>query len=775
MLPNVTLLTSRPVISCCLRAIAAMLSLETIGESRHVRAMTVQHDTVVTLDVTGMTCAACSTRVERVLARLPGVRSANVSLPLERADVAIDAGFKPQTLIEAVAGAGYQAHIRGDSTEERRAQRLARNAEKAIERRHTVGMATLASVLAVPFLFEMVRMLGGAEGHWLNPWVQAGLASIAQFVCGWRFYRGAWASLRGGFTNMDVLVALGTTTAYGISLFNLVSGRTHHGGGLYFEAGVIVLAFLLIGKVLEGQAKSGASAALEALAAGAPRLALKLVGGLEAEVDAATLAVGDRVVVKPGAQVPADGKIAEGTAAFDESLITGESLPVSRIAGDGVIAGSVASGGRVIVEVTATGDDTRLSRIARLIEDAEIAKSPVQQMADRISAIFVPAVMLIALGAGLYWWFALGNGEQALLIAVDVLVVACPCALGLAMPIALVAGANAAARAGLIVTDHAALEAAGRVTRVAFDKTGTLTVGRPTLAGMASVGTPGQSLVFAASLAAGSDHPLDRALIGAASEAGLALPAVTDFLATPGRGVCGRVDGTELKLGNAAYMRESGIAEADIAALLAKPELASAGSIALLAEQGQLRAGFGFADQPRPEVGAAIAALHRLGVAVTVLSGDRPEAVKAFAAQVGLDDARGGLAPEAKIRAVGELKAAGDIVALVGDGINDAPALRAADLGMAMGSGTDAAKAAAAVTLARPDPRLVPAMIETGRATRAAIAQNLGFAFVFNGIGIPLAAMGKLSPAIAGAAMAASSVCVVLNAWRLARRDFAPK
>lgn len=741
--------------------------------SRHVWLMALVDDNHVTLDVTGMTCAACSARVEKVLSRIGGVKSAAVSLPLERADITIASDVTATDLISAIEGAGYHAYLRGGNAEERAQRRQERAAEAATERKRTLYLAGLAVALALPFSIDMVRMLLGAHDHLLPPVVQAVLATVAQFICGWRFYRGAFASLRNGFANMDVLVSLGTSAAYGFSLYNLLLDRVHHGGGLYFEASVTVIAFLLLGKVLEGQAKSGASASLAALTASAPRKALKIVGGLEADVDVATLARGDLIAVRPGAIVPVDGVIAEGEASFDESLITGESLPVRRVAGHAVVTGSIASGGRVIVQVTALGDDTRLARIARLIEDAEIAKSPTQQMADKISAVFVPMVIAIAAASGLYWWFAGGEIERALLIAVAVLVVACPCALGLATPIALVAGANAAARAGLIVTDHGALEAAGRVTRVAFDKTGTLTEGHPTVSGIASNGPLEEILPLAAALASRSDHPLDRAIVGAASDHGLALAHVTDFAALPGEGLKGSVDGHSLRLGNARFAADGGGPAEALSALQARSELVSAGSLAYLSEGADVLAAIGFADAPRKESSAAIADLAHMNVRVTVLSGDRPEAVKAFATVIGLEDARGALTPELKIRAVQAMRGVGEVVALVGDGINDAPALRAADVGMAMGSGTDAAKAAAAVTLARPDPRLVPAMLAVGKATRATIMQNLGFAFVFNGIGIPLAAMGRLSPTIAGAAMALSSVSVVMNAWRLARRDFA--
>lgn len=721
-----------------------------------------------------MTCAACSARVEAVLNRLPGVVEARVSLPLERADIRIDGTVSAADLVGAIEDAGYHAILRGGSAAERRAAREAKAAERTAERRRIWQLATLAGICALPFLIDMVRMIvTGDHMPWLPPVVQAVLATIVQVACGARFYRGAWAAVKNGFANMDVLVALGTSAAYGLSLFNYVAGRAHHGGGLYFEASVSVIAFLLIGKVLEGQAKSGASDALESLARAVPRHAVRIVGGLEADVEADSLRPGDIVLVRPGGQVPADGEILEGHATFDEALITGESLPVPRGPGDAVVAGSIVGGGSVRLTVRATGDDTRLSRIARLIEDAEIARSPIQALADRISAVFVPAVLIVALLAAIGWFLVDGGTEHAILVGVAVLVVACPCALGLATPIALVAGANAAARAGLIVTDHAALEAAGRVDHIAFDKTGTLTRGQPAVVAR-SGSAPSSALALAAALAARSDHPLDRALVLHASEEGLALSSVTEFAAVSGGGLKGNVEGVPCLLGSASFLAKAGVPVEGAAALITGDGFAHAGSVAYLATDGRVVAAFGFADEPRPEVRVALDGLKQLGIGITVLSGDREIAVAAFARQFGIADARAGLVPEQKIRAVNDLKAAGKVLGVVGDGINDAPALRAADLGMAMGTGTEAAKAAATVTLARPDPRLVPAMIAAGRATRATIAQNLAFAFVFNGIGIPLAAMGKLSPALAGAAMALSSVSVVLNAWRLARRDFTP-
>lgn len=760
-----------------LRANAAWLRLETGSPRVHVGSMDVTREAQITLDVTGMTCAACAGRVEKALRQVDGVVEVAVNLPLERADVRLSRPLPPTVLLDAVEAAGYHPMLRGFGSADRRQARERRHLLRRREQARARWLAALAVLAAIPFMIDMIlAWTGGTGEHWLPGWVQALLATLVQVVCGARFYAGAWKALRSGAANMDVLVALGTTAAYGLSLFHLLTGRMHHGGGLYFEASVAIIAFVLIGKVLEGEAKSGATEALEALAGAAPRQALLVTEAGEREVSADTLGVGDRIAVRAGASVPADAVVREGHADFDEAMLTGESLPIAKSADDFIIAGSVATNGRVVAEVLAIGDDTRLQRIARLIEDAEISKSPSQQLADRISAMFVPAVLAIAMLSGLAWFLAGAEVDRAVLIAVSVLVVACPCALGLATPIALVAGANAAARAGLIVTDHQALEAAGRVTRVAFDKTGTLTQGTPDLAGFVSVdGSDDELLAIAAALAAQSDHVLDRALLREAGKRQMKPLAAEGLKVVPGRGLEAKIDGETVVMGNMAHMAASGVDEAAVRALLSSADLAESGSISLIARGGSLIGAIGFADRPRGEVGAALAALRGLGTGVTVLSGDRPEAVRAFAQTFGLDDARGGLMPEAKLRALAGLRQGGDVVAVVGDGINDAPVLRAADVGVAMGTGTDAAKAAAAVTLARPDPRLIASLLRAGRAARATIAQNLGFAFVFNGIGIPLAAAGLLSPALAGAAMALSSVSVVLNAWRLARRDFSPQ
>jgi len=719
-----------------------------------------------------MTCAACSARLERVLNRVDGVTEARVSLPLERADVRGTPPLDQQILLAAIESAGFHGVLRAGSAQSRHHQREMKSARRTREHRSTLTLAVLAGIVALPFLIDMILMaIRGDHVSLMTPWAQAGLAGLVQVVCGARFYRGAWSALRNGSANMDVLIALGTSAAFGLSLFNLASGHAGHGGDLYFEASVTVLAFVLFGKVLEGKARSGAGATLEALARAAPQEAIRLGMAGEVRMTTDALKPGDIVLIRPGALSPADGRIVTGTASFDEALMTGESLPVVRGPGDTIMAGSVASGGSVTVEVTATGEDTRLQAIARLIEDAEIARSPSQQLADRISAVFVPAVMLLAALTWAGWLVAGTPGGTALIHAVSVLVVACPCALGLATPIALVAGANAAARAGIIVTDHGALESAGQLSRIVFDKTGTLTLGRPQMTVLHTFGDPRRALAVAAALASRSDHPLDRILAQSAANEGLTAPVLADFAATPGSGLSGTIDGALHVLGNATFLIGAGVPQGAVDSALRNHVPDDAQSIVWLARPGHgLLAVFGFADQARPGLSEMLERLARLGIAVTVLSGDRGPSVAAFARRFAVSDARGDLKPDDKIRALNDLRGDHGLIAMVGDGINDTPALRAADVGIAMASGTEAAKAAASFTLNRSDLALIPKIVLAGKATRAAIGQNLALAFLFNGIGLPLAAAGKLSPALAGAAMACSSIAVVTNAWALARR-----
>jgi Cu+-exporting ATPase len=593
-------------------------------------------------------------------------------------------------------------------------------------------------------------------------WWQLALAAPVQFWLGARFYRAGWAALRAGTGNMDLLVALGTSAAFGLSLWGLLRGWHH----LYFEASAVVILFILLGKYLEARARRATGAAIEALLALRPRTARRLADGAEQEVPAAALAIGDRVVVRPGERIPADGLVREGEAGIDESALTGESRPVARGPGDAVSTGTIALDGRLVVEVRAVGAETVLARTAALVAAAQASRAPVQRLVDRVSAVFVPTVIGIAALTLLGWLLAGAGAEAAVLRAVAVLVIACPCALGLATPAAIMAGTGAAARAGILIRDAEAIERAGAITLVAFDKTGTLTEGRPRLAAIATTPdvTEAEALRLAAALQAGSEHPLARAVLDRAvlHHAGPNLPPVTGFRALPGRGVAGTVEGRALLLGSPRLLAESG---ADPAGLAAPATMTPA----WLIEGSRVLALLAFEDTERPGAAGAIATLARMGPKTAMLSGDSPDVVAAVAARLGITEAAAGLLPADKAERVAAWHAAGERVAMVGDGVNDAPALAAADLGIAMGSGTDIAIQAAGITLLRPDPALVPAALAVTRRTLRTIRQNLGWAFGYNLIGLPLAAAGLLSPMLAGAAMAFSSVSVLANALRLAR------
>ncbi len=695
------------------------------------------------LGIAGMTCATCAGRVERALRRLPGVLEAQVNLASERASVRAVAGTEEAALAEAIRRAGYSLR---DSAPEARA------AEGGRERRDLL----LAALLSLPFLLGMIGMGFGQD--WMpGGWVQLALAAPVQFWLGARFYRAGWAALRAGTGNMDLLVALGTSAAFGLSLWGLLRGWHH----LYFEASAVVILFILLGKYLEARARRATGAAIEALLALRPRTARRLADGVEEEVPAASLAVGDRVVVRPGERIPADGRVEEGEAGIDESALTGESRAVARGPGDAVATGTIALDGRLVVEVRAVGAETVLARTAALVAAAQASRAPVQRLVDRVSAVFVPVVAGIAALTLIGWLLAGAGAEAAVLHAVAVLVIACPCALGLATPAAIMAGTGAAARAGILIRDAEAIERAGAITLVAFDKTGTLTEGRPRLAAIATAPgvTEAEALRLAGALQAGSEHPLARAVLDRARPD---LPPVTGFRALPGRGVAGTVEGRALLFGSPRLLGESG---ADPAGLAAPATMTPA----WLIEEGRVLALLAFEDTERPHAAEAVASLARMGQKAAMLSGDSPEVAAAVAARLGIADVAAGLLPADKAGRVAAWRAAGERVAMVGDGVNDAPALAAADLGIAMGSGTDIAVQAAGITLLRPDPALVPAALAVTRRTLRTIRQNLGWAFGYNLIGLPLAAFGLLSPLLAGAAMALSSVSVLANALRLAR------
>ncbi|MGZ5182342.1 MAG: heavy metal translocating P-type ATPase, partial [Ramlibacter sp.] len=687
------------------------------------------------LQIEGMTCASCVGRVERALRKVPGVASAEVNLATETAEVCLlGPAADVATLTGAVQKAGYQAHVLRDE-EPPAAQ------DSAL---HSAWPVIAAAALSLPLLLQMATMATGS--HWMLPgWLQWALATPVQFWLGARFYRAGWAALRAGSGNMDLLVALGTSAGYGLSVYGLLAHGAHGTHHLYFEASAVVITLVLLGKWLESRAKRQTTAAIRALQALRPEMARVQRDGREVEVPVAQLVLGDRLVVRPGERVPADGVIREGASHLDESMITGESLPVARQPGERVTGGSVNAEGLLLVEATALGAESTLARIVRLVESAQAHKAPIQRLVDRVSAVFVPVVVGIALATLLGWGLAGGDWEAATLNAVAVLVIACPCALGLATPAAIMAGTGTAARRGILIKDAEALELAHKVDVVAFDKTGTLTEGKPRLVRTCPAAVDAaQLLALAASLQAGSEHPLARAVLAAPRET--AAPPAEDVHAVPGHGVAGRVQGRDLRLGSTRWMADLDVPTEALAREAAQAQAAGQ-TVSWLADvttSPQLLGLLAFGDTAKPSAGEAIAALRAQGVRTVLVSGDNAGAAGALAAQLQLDEVRAEVLPEDKARIVEELKAGGHTVAMVGDGINDAPALAAADVGIALSSGTDVAMHAAGVTLMRGDPALVADALDISRRTSAKIRQNLFWAFAYNVVGIPLAALGWL-------------------------------
>ena len=716
--------------------------------------------------IEGMTCASCVTRIERALRKVPGVVEAAVNLATERASIVVSLGVEDAVLHAAVLDAGYvpktDATPAGADAAPRRLSR---------ESRHLLA----AALLTLPLLTPMVGIPFGK--HWMLPgWWQLALAAPVQFWLGLRFYKAACKAVRAGTGNMDLLVALGTTAGFALSVFNLLRPPNHHGGEwpLFFETSAAVITLILLGKWLEGRAKRQTTAAIRALQALRPSTARVLRAGAEQEVAIDVVRTGDIVVVRPGERFPVDGDVLEGRTHADESLVTGESLPVAKTVGDRITGGAVNGEGRVLVHATAVGAESMLARIIRMVEDAQGRKAPIQQVVDRVSAIFVPVVIAIALATWLGWGFATGDWSQALLNAVAVLVIACPCALGLATPTAVMAGTGVAAHAGVLIKDAEALEIAKHVDIVAFDKTGTLTEGKPVLADrVATIGDARAMLRLAAALQSGSEHPLARAVVAAYDGR---VETAADVRAVPGRGVCGTVEGRALFLGSSAWMREEGV---DLSPLARRERMLvlSGNSVSWLAERTvdgmRLLGLLSFRDQPRPGAREAIARLQAMGLRTVMISGDNQGAAETVGRALGIDEVHAEVLPGDKAAVVRALQRGGR-VAMVGDGVNDAPALAEADVGIAMGSGTDVAMQAAGITLMRPDPGLVAAAIDISRRTTRKIHQNLFWAFGYNVVGIPLAAMGLLDPVIAGAAMAFSSVSVLSNTLLLRRWSPSP-
>lgn len=714
----------------------------------------------IDLNIEGMTCASCVARVEKALTKVDGVGSATVSLAMESARVRVNAGIEPSVLIKAVEKAGYHATPRVSSV----------NAPSPAKTGGNNGWTVvLAGVLSLPLMAPMVAELFG--GHYMLPgWVQLILSTPVQFWLGARFYKAGWKALKAGAGNMDLLVAIGTTAAYGLSVYQLVTSGEDGMPHLYFEAASVVITLVLLGKWLEARAKQQTASAIRALQVLRPETAHVRHNGKDSDIPIGLVRVGDLVVVRPGERIPVDGTITDGASHVDESLITGESLPVPKLVGDKVTGGAINGDGLLLVHTDAVGAETTLSRIIRLVENAQSAKAPVQHLVDKVSAVFVPIVLLIAMATLVGWWIASGDVETAIINAVAVLVIACPCALGLATPTAIMAGTGVAAKHGILIKDAEALEVAHNVSTVVFDKTGTLTEGKPTVADMIPHKLQRRHLVqLAASVQQGSEHPLARAVMDAAQAEGLVPMPVMELKALPGRGLAAKVNGMDLRLGSTRLMTELGI---DITPLSARArELEQAGhTISWLAKSNapsQLLGLISLSDKLKESAHHAVTRLHGLGINTVMLTGDNRGSAHAVASALGIDHVVAEVLPADKADKVAQLKRNKEVVAMIGDGINDAPALAAADVGVAMATGTDVAMHAAGVTLMRGDPALVADAIDISRRTYRKIQQNLFWAFIYNLVGIPLAAFGMLNPVMAGAAMAFSSVSVISNALLL--------
>jgi len=747
------------------------------------------------LGIGGMTCASCVARVERALRKVPGVQDATVNLATESARVAwtpgaatADAAAMEALLRRAVRNAGYEPRAAGP-------------AEAPEDLSPWAGFLPvgIGLLLSAPLVLPMLGDLFGR--HWMLPaWVQFALATPVQFILGARFYKAGWHAVKALTGNMDLLVALGTSAGWGLSVWLWLTAHEGHAPHLYFEASAVVVTLVLLGKWLEARAKRQTTAAIRALHALRPDV-VHLVGS-EGEVDVpvAEVLVGDRLVVRPGERIPVDGTVHEGHTQVDESMLTGEPLPVARDVGAALTGGSINGDGRIVMAVTAVGAETVLSQIIRLVEDAQAAKAPIQRLVDQVSAVFVPVVLVVALATLLGWlWMGVGI-EAALIHAVAVMVIACPCALGLATPAAIMAGTGVAARNGILIKDAQALELAHKVDTVAFDKTGTLTVGQPRLTAFEVAPGLDDAAVMAAVVAvqSGSEHPLARAVVAAAGERQVRVATAQDVRAVPGRGTEGDVAGQRYLVGSLRWMQELGVEMGPLAARAQalQDEGATVSAVAQRVTGGLsgahhvLRALMAFGDEPKPGARAALAALKARGIRTVMISGDNRGAAEAMARRLGLDPDAGEVMAEvlpgdkaARVAALqrgnevppeGQRPGAaagrgGHVVAMVGDGVNDAPALAAADVGMAMGNGTDVAMHAAGITLMRGDPMLVAAALDISHRTVMKIRQNLFWAFAYNVAGIPLAALGYLSPVVAGAAMALSSVSVMANALLLKR------
>ncbi|ANF98623.1 copper-translocating P-type ATPase [Paenibacillus bovis] len=726
------------------------------------------------LDIMGMTCAACATRIEKGIRRMDGISEVNVNLALETARVQYNPGSVTlDEITRKVEKLGYQAQLKREEGIEQRRER------EAVVRKWKL---IIAAVLSLPLLWAMLGHFSitswiSTPSILMNPWFQLILATPVQFIIGWQFYVGAYKALRSGSANMDVLVALGTSAAYFYSLFLIIRSMLVPGTQveLYFEVSSILVTLILLGKWFEHRAKGRSSEAIRSLMNLRAQMARVERDGREVEIPVDDVRIDDIVVVKPGEKIPVDGEVLEGQSSVDESMLTGESLPVEKTAGDAVIGATINQNGRLRFRVNRIGQNTALARIIRVVEEAQVSKAPIQRMADVISGIFVPIVVGIALLTFGIWylWLEPGNFSSALEKAIAVLVIACPCALGLATPTSIMAGSGRAAEYGILFKGGEHLEAAHKVNTVVLDKTGTITRGEPVLTDIHFVaGSSGieeqEWLQRIISAEAASEHPLARAIVQGLQERNITAGAVDAFENIPGKGIRSVTDGQQMLIGTRLLLQEADIYNEDLEQEIQQVE-SKGKTVMLTAINGQYTGWLAVADTVKETSKEAIQRLQQMGMEVIMITGDNERTAQAIGQQTGVDHILAGVLPEGKAAEIKRLQEKGRIVAMVGDGINDAPALATADTGIAIGTGTDVAMEAADVTLMRGDLNGIADAIMISRRTIRNIRQNLFWALAYNVIGIPIAASGLLAPWLAGAAMAFSSVSVVLNALRLQR------
>ncbi|MFC3882171.1 heavy metal translocating P-type ATPase [Bacillus songklensis] len=723
--------------------------------------------------ITGMTCAACATRIEKGLNKLVGVTKAAVNLALESAAVEYDPGAASvQDMIARVEKLGYGASLKSEKQED-----VAELRAKELETQK--GKFIFSLILSFPLLWAMVSHFSFTSFIWLpdmlmNPWVQFALATPVQFIIGKQFYVGAYKALRNKSANMDVLVALGTSAAYFYSLYLSISsiGTAAHMVELYFETSAVLITLIILGKLFEAKAKGRSSEAIKKLMGLQAKTAMVVRGGKELEIPLEEVIVGDIIYVKPGEKVPVDGEIIEGRSALDESMLTGESVPVDKTVGDNVIGATINKNGFLKIKATKVGRDTALAQIIKVVEEAQGSKAPIQRLADQISGIFVPIVVGIAVVTFLTWFFIVdpGNFAEALEKLIAVLVIACPCALGLATPTSIMAGSGRAAEFGILFKGGEHLETTHRITTVVLDKTGTVTNGEPVLTDVlvAQGIEEKEFLRLVGTAEKQSEHPLAEAIVAGIREKGIELQDTAEFEAIPGYGIKAVIDEKELLIGTRKLMKQYNV-EIDFV-LESMEELERNGKTAMLvAINGAYAGTVAVADTVKDTSKEAVRRLREMGLEVVMMTGDNRQTAEAIAKQVGIESVIAEVLPEGKADEVKKLQALGKKIAMVGDGINDAPALAVADIGMAIGTGTDVAMEAADITLMRGDLNSIADAIFMSKKTIANIKQNLFWAFAYNAMGIPVAALGFLAPWLAGAAMAFSSVSVVLNALRLQR------